>query len=1001
MNIKTISLEEDLTKRISSLEETKSLDYIIHYGTRDNFLYIFGVDDKKHKYIKVKTEYGLFIGAKNLQSILPLLQDELILEIQEINTNELISTNNGVIDDFFNTSTKYKLFKLITASFQNSKILYYKLNKWQIQHQILMFAVVDLNLFVMLEFNTVNNTLDLSSLSKFNSYFVSCKCINEKLTFYSPDKVFDCDKIIFDIETVSPNKTRVPLGNHFSDVLFSVSILKEIDKKLHLICIVNLPAVTQDIEINKVYNISLESCETIIVNTEKDLLIKTMNYMRAENFSLIFGWNSASYDFPFLLYRLYYYQLYSYIDEFYTQDTMMSYGHQAIHLDYYIYIKKYYTFDNYKLGTVANDSLGFTKHDISAIHLRYVYAHFKNNNNINTIFNDGNRDYTIHDAIYYNNIDVILVYQLLYNNNSIQSIIDLGNMYNKNIIKIIMCQMFELLAVKLIKDGLQNNIILSFNHKHKILRIPNFGTFILNEHNITTRKQDGEGKFCGGFNYVDCKQFYEHLTALDYVAYYPSIMESNNLSYETVLILPANIVYYIFQIAPNKQNFKLYKFVDRRGDDQFLTQMVCRQLINGSRNSGDEIKSLQELKELGKTRVVIISYNKKGLFPLILENQNKIRTLCKTQKKKVDDILNEIIYIKSLINKKKPYKNKKKANINQLVSNYHFLQANFSVNYQEIKTIEEATKIELLLNGESNRLEGLFRAFKIENCSFFGLLGSETSIAYKIFAATITFLCAKKIIETSKLAIQLGGNVAFSDTDSTFIDEKNKNISDEIISIMRNRDSGLLLAKKTYDNVFIMAKKVYIGTYEGKVFSKGINKYGPQMWDTIMYNMYDLFVKINTNKSPTLYLDDIIPLFCNFYKIMYDIAKEDITKTKMTVHVKDLDEYKTKTATVKMMERALIKDPTLTFGNTVSFYTLFDSLVGTTYFELEEIYTPTYKEINFYKFASKPFTKIIAMANFILQNTYKQHNITRDFTHELKLKNKEAFMSVRKQILSS
>ncbi len=260
------------------------------------------------------------------------------------------------------------------------------------------------------------------------------------------------------------------------------------------------------------------------------------------------------------------------------------------------------------------------------------------------------------------------------------------------------------------------------------------------------------------------------------------------------------------------------------------------------------------------------------------------------------------------------------------------------------------------------RLNSQYRNLKIVNSAIYGLLGSksEYGLVKAIYIASVaTFIGRKHIIETGVCAEDLGMTLTLVDTDSTFItiskhsidaDVNNgKVLTNQVINHVANINSCLILGAKLYKHLFVMAKKTYIAYYE-KIFSRGINKNGPQLWFNVMYGLFEEFIM----KRAPIKRADLLRILKKIYMDTYKLLRNQKELVLCQMNIKDINEYRSETPAKKLMSRISKINPEYVFGSKIDYFHVLLNKPQDSYFgiDYELSTTPIYK-FNLYKFFSK------------------------------------------------
>lgn len=1016
--------QEDLHKRKRNTKKTNRVEASVEFFTENNEVFCFGVDENQEKvYVSSVVEFGLFVFLENKNHLMVLAAIPNVLEIRQIKCDVDLRTNStpGLFFLFENENPKVFMYKLVTSTFQASKSLFYTLSNHLIQNKISVPADWSLEIFLLINSCiSKKDVLDLTALERINLFESIVSTENGYLQISEQsDSSFlnNCDVVVFDLETISPNESRVPTGEHIGDVLFSSSILRRIknqetgEYKLSCITNVYLPNVDKiyfektvdkrQEKLNK--HLEGETLTEVVFNVfdnEKDILIATLDQLDNCKFTTIWGYNSASFDFPYLKNRIAIFNLEDRFEKFYHQDLSITYGHQSTHIDFLPVARKLFSLNNYKLSTVASFLSNSTKVDLSARHFRHAFRYFLETPtpDLNKVFNDGKNDYRIEDVLFYNAVDSILVYNLAISLDNWSIIRAYSKIYNLNFSAIMSAETSHLMSAKFTKFGFKFNSIFVKHHHRNTIALGDFGSLVYNEEEVTSLPGDKSKKFGGGFNICDGLNHYPVVDAFDFACYYPNQIEAKNISHETVFVIRADILNFILKFSKNLDlnDIEFYWFYDRRSLDKNEVIRNCRRLMfhdfeYGKLLTKDEIENLP-----GNSNVIVLVKKFTGVLVRMVEEQNKMRNACFVEKSNLGNIRDKI---ESLDLDDEMDDDDEEEFAEEEDPALKMLQSRIQVKFSEIDSEEKREKLLVQTKNEENRIEGLYRAFKVENCSLFGLLGSKSGIQGKFAASALAFFCATCIVQTGKEAQKLGGNVVFSDTDSIFVvDKKKNNLGVVIPKKMKEQSPFLILGCKQYKNLFVFKKKTYICTYNDTPFSRGITKNGPAVWEEILFRSYEKILKKNCSFTSLL---DAFDFFKEIYNFLYDQVELDLDCAMSSMSAKELSEYKTNTPVARMIREEENNNPNLKFGKKVNFFTVFKNTVNEVkYVSENEKESISPGDLNLYIFLKKISTYIGKMINFFLmQHFWTTKRISYDFEKEIGNENMKAFLFVRDQRL--
>jgi DNA polymerase elongation subunit (family B) len=129
----------------------------------------------------------------------------------------------------------------------------------------------------------------------------------------------------------------------------------------------------------------------------------------------------------------------------------------------------------------------------------------------------------------------------------------------------------------------------------------------------------------GGLNYTDGSGFYPNgAVEMDFVSYYPQLLEYYNLSYETVGIFTVQHVrLFESELRRHPTNYIFFSYLTHKSKHQ---DIYTRELINGSISSGGSVSLEHVLTCLAKSQLVLVVLKtKNGILPIIFRELNELR----------------------------------------------------------------------------------------------------------------------------------------------------------------------------------------------------------------------------------------------------------------------------------------------------------------------------------------------------------------------------------------
>lgn len=238
--------------------------------------------------------------------------------------------------------------------------------------------------------------------------------------------------VTFDLETVSSDPHRVPLGDEPDDRLFSASIHHSVPEN-RLYTLVLLPvrgqnatalqkAVLDDgydvVPDRDVYldNGTAQGFSSVLecFSSERALVERTMELLcLGPRLHILSGYNSVGYDMPFLMARCAFYGLTHWLGRF-VWAGYCALGAEQIHLDLSAICRARYKRTSYTLDSVARTVLDAPKTGVQSVLLRHLYAWMERENRILPHAEQTDLLPSVRDALHYNNVDTLLVSRLVH-----------------------------------------------------------------------------------------------------------------------------------------------------------------------------------------------------------------------------------------------------------------------------------------------------------------------------------------------------------------------------------------------------------------------------------------------------------------------------------------------------------------------------------------------------------------------------------------------------------
>lgn len=667
-------------KLLQSVPSTLNHIYVTKWINEGPNFYAIGIDEITGKLSKFKAPFTscLFVWLQHDSDLCLVLQTKYIQAtnitkpdvkpikhngysaIQYMMQNCSHKSNPMAIDDWY-------VYRLPTNTFQDSRSLYYQLNdseKIGIAGYVKTPGIWTLETQIMIELYCIyKNWNKCHMYSVYMDHTLHTKEDTESIKF---------DTLSFDIETVSHEDTRIPMGHFKTDAIFSASFTKicpSTGEKLHE-TIFNIPVNTEScdykdkfsrisklMEEDKSSDCGMERKITIFNNEVDTLKYICSRFDKMPSQYLLLGYNSKNYDMLFLLRRVTYLNMKHEMTQFNVQDGIIVYGTQMIHIDLYLVINKYFMneLDSFTLKNVAIkllDSDEDNKVDFDARLLRYIYADIMKDNKVPE---NGSFDkYKANIALlaHYNDKDALLVYTLWDTLQYNEFLLNVAKSYRICLSRISQSMVNEYLSVKMLIDSFIHGVLFTQHHNNNVAQNQDTLTYF-NTEILSSIDGDTAGSYGGGFNFRDAKNVSKNVEMMDMVAYYPEMMEGFNLSHETCAIYKVGA---LMKLTKNNQNSNIFRNIDMYRfcthksspnnmmlhDTDLLNAIDSKRYTSGSLDNASKITAM-DLNSLDHDeRIVIIINNHRGVLSLIMQDRNNIRNVAKNTKRLLNQAIQNV-----------------------------------------------------------------------------------------------------------------------------------------------------------------------------------------------------------------------------------------------------------------------------------------------------------------------------------------------------------------------
>lgn len=940
--------------------------FITEWFTHNECVYAYGFKENvAFGHVKVPICISLFVLSK-----LPNL--DFLRCINGVVEIELVETDyNSTEISIFQRNENFNLFRIRMDYFDQVMALYYELKKNKTP-VIYCAPSYDLTTMLLLEFRHKENLYLYGEITVTSSEF---KKDHDNINFKRGQPKLRVAS--FDIETVSDHNFRVPTGENINDIVYSISIYFIQNNIRFLYSIINYPLLVKP-QVTYIKHEGYDVHKIIEVLSEKELLIETMKLFDSFNEpTYLIGYNSHSYDLPFLLCRCSLYSL-NFCNNFRYVNGALTYQN-LIHLDLLKFMRKYFSFTSYKLSNVASEILKtYNKDDINAVEIRFVYRDLEKTKQIKENYKYSNNSFTLADIVKYNEKDTIVVLKLFDMLAYSTVLWDICNENYLNINRIAESQQNEYLNYKLFFQFLKTKHFCVALHEDRYIVTKNY-TILVNGENLV---KSSSGKFAGGFNYSGGIESIKNIVMYDFVTYYPKIMEMG-ISIENTVVLDGKTVKLIYS---ELVSCKLCKFTTHKGENLGLTNkendvdIASRLYLADLLPNVPEILSLDEIANDDK--IIVVKYSKSALLSKFIIEQNRHREVFKTNKSVLDGLINRIdneIATKELISESD---NSASSNSDssddeiEISSSSALIVHTTNSTGLRLKIYNNVKKLPLnilyeykkLALGEFARFGSFDTSKKTENSSVYGLLGSNYGIlSNKAVAAAVTCKGRENLIKTILFVENLGvdAHVFFADTDSLMV-KCGQNYDPSIVAqYTKETNPELVLNSKIYKLGHFFKKKVYLFNFNEEWQSRGINRTGPMLWDRILILYANKLFSNETITVATLRNE----LFSIFH-LCVDKFKDDLSESFITTNLKSRESYSTNTPTKILLDRLHVETqgsfiPDKTLATTFKYVNS-----PQTVFKVCDFETVTWRDINIYKYLSKIHKPLYGL---ISENIYKSN----------------------------
>lgn len=975
---------------------TTGLVFVIEWLHEDDYLFGFGCDSNGNIVkLKLDIEPGLYVACADLD----LLTARVYMEgFSIVDTRIHIQSNNFSVYDVLldeSIAQHARLIKIQTKTFRNAIALY---RSFVQDKRAYRYAAVTHYWDVTKQIITEQKVLFGKPMNSTFCWFDSKLNIHDLPSPTIPT-------ITFDIETVSTDPNRVPYGDEPDDEFFSISIHHMHTSTIYTL--VFLPIDRSRINFDlKAEMLRLDDYPSYagaqnileIYTCERHLLERSMQLLYIPNrLHYLIGFNTAGYDIKYLLLRCKYFNLHNYTKQF-IWDLTYRFGLNQIHVDFYRVSRLLFKLKSYSLNSVSEHILNEKKFDpVNAVKLRYLFHLIRKHNKLfsHKEMEKLKKDIpSLRDAMHYNNLDTILVSKLIEKTHSIDLLIEEVN--RSGITLNAYLGRFNQIKYKVLSElfytGLQSNcFICTFKPSNSITMLPfrnnlqqldvcSLEIDLTNHlHNPYLKKGN---KYPGGINYCFGEYTIPEMQIYDLRIAYVLLIEKANISDETTIIVPANILKFFFPMIKNRQHFLTYDYLTHTGINATQSKIITYRCINENMYCGGEFPFTEkELSERGTSLIILIIKPTlaQGVLSTTIKKFNENRDNLKQTSKLLEDQVMHMLNMKHREYQKKWKKNKNSSSDeesdeeysetskipgkillehkNLIVSDTNFkfnenglTKENFNSIFDELKT-----EVKILYN----YYEDSYRLRKIVVSSIYGCIGSLNGP----LAAAITCIIRSLLLSSAQFVTQdYGCTVYYCDTDSIFVHNPNPTL--DLSSFINTRYPFIEIKKKGLLTCHSIERKVMY-YMDGGSLKYGQNKNGPKLWNDMVMHFYHK----NTIKN----YNDIKEEFIKFYEWVYNL--NDIELFSHIINLKS--EYVTDTPANSFKNYMETNHPTAAGSNKhkIFYYLQKDDYTKTVFRPFFELTSESMQNVNLFKFFNT-FKTVFNLIKIHVQNNAAPFNVT-------------------------
>lgn len=964
--------------------------FVTRIFTMGRYICLEGVDEEgKHCMRKTKFTTGVWVSERipgslnwfmNLKGVIGIEDRSLELGDTTFNVNDFLlgaDINRKLKFRFVETDSwhsAFNIYKFINTS---------KINKSRIYgtgYKYTTFGLWDPNVLMHLEFVEDHKKAGESIPNKTIIY--KWLDSNYRLMDKDPAKL---NIVAFDIETVTHNASRFPLGELPDDVIYIICAAEDRTNTVHTWYIGNeelgpnfskearekfdadelervkkmlnkkplVEKFTNNLDINykpldqgkdllESFQLKLKRFES-----EKAMLEDFVSYLQRDELIILAAHNGRWYDYPVVAQRYRLLNCKNWETLLLEVNGCPVFGTNIIPFDSYIYAANNYEMDKYTLNNVVQTLLGLSKADVSAVDIRYTWK-------VEQGIDVGSQKYPSKaQAVYYCKVDSVLVLILLRTQPWILSLSDQCSLYMCDINHLQSNEVQETRKIMacLFLGALQRGKIFPYTHNGRMLKKDD-GEIICYDDLKYTEFKRGRNitTYTGGLNWYDRPSTYENVSVNDYQQFFPFIISVRNLSPETTIITtPRELVSRGISIddALKRGDVNVSLFAQHKHPNGEITDTLVRMYIMKRIPLGLNL-TYEDYLNLPDNQPIVVTIDPKvvsGFLSSVVSTFVTERAGLKQITKNFRAMIEMMeLRIRDPIQEKEEFfdfddeeedeeeeeeeevqspivEAKRKFNQGETISAPAFLQLNFD----DREKVYEMAKIQY------EYYQGVTRTRKTTVSSFYGVLGSTKGYFSAISVAGATTCRARaELIELAQYSYGYSYLVTYMDTDSVFLaptPDSLPGISISAFVATRKQE----INPKEKEILTVLHKKCYTIMTDGSPDSRGVNRNGPKPIREFLYYVIRELWNNKKNLSLKIARQIVITGIRDLYG--HWIADPQAMMTRNNLKTKY--EYPVTSMYYKMIAKAEEAFPGLVLSGPVKHFPVVGNsiLTGTRYYE--------------------------------------------------------------------